>query len=137
MGLKAKIKNPRWPHTCKLSRYNGVSAFSEGEEEVLYEGDCRKYSNNSIRSFFTNTPAGKMLNADYAMSVPINGEGYLIDEKGNRRLVDGKEVHYDFELHAGEMIAFTDRQQTRTDLYITDVYAGNLGMTIYFNYHKN
>lgn len=137
MGVKTRISNPRWPHHCKLYRLVGVSAFSEGEEEVLYEGDCRKYSNNSIRSFFTNTPAGKILNADYAMSIPINGEGYLIDEKGNRRLVDGKEVHYDFDIHAGEELSFADRQQSRKDLYITDVYVGNLGITIYFNYHKN
>lgn len=137
MGLKTKIENPRWPHICKLCRYEGVSAFSEGEEVILYEGKCRKYSNDSIRSFFTNTSAGKILNADYATSVPINGEGYLINEDGSRALVNGKEVHYDFQLHAGEELSFVDRQQERKELYITDVYAGNLGMTIYFNYHKN
>ena len=39
--------NPRFPHTCKIYRMTEPTPFSEGIEEVVYDGECRKYTNTS------------------------------------------------------------------------------------------
>lgn len=39
--------NPRFPHTCKVYRMTDPTPFSQGTEEVVYEGECRKYTNTS------------------------------------------------------------------------------------------
>ena len=74
------VENPRWPHTCKVYRMRGVSNFSKGEQEIIYEGPCRKYGNTSIRTFTGNDGVQR---ADYALSIPgqIRGisTGVLID----------------------------------------------------------
>jgi len=75
------VENPRWPHTCKVYRMRGVSNFSKGEQEIIYEGPCRKYGNTSIRTFTGNDGVQR---ADYALSIPgqIRGisTGVLIDD---------------------------------------------------------
>jgi len=41
------MNNPRFPHTCKIYRMTNPTPFSAGTEEVVYEGECRKYTNTS------------------------------------------------------------------------------------------
>ena len=106
-----KIENPRHPHTCKIYRMEGETAFEDGVETVLYEGACRKYGNSSLRTFKTDN----VVKADYALSVPGTVEG----------------------IQAGDLIDVTDKSGSYGRCMVTEVYAGNLGTTVYFNLAKN
>lgn len=103
--------NPRFPHRCTIYRMRGESSFSKGEREVLYEGECRKYGNSSLRTFKLEN----VVKADYALSVPGVLEG----------------------VRAGYLIDVTDRSGSSLRCMVADVYAGNLGTTVYFNLSKN
>ncbi len=41
------VNNPRFPHTCKIYRMTEATPFDPGTEVVIYEGECRKYTNTS------------------------------------------------------------------------------------------
>lgn len=97
------VSNPRWPHTCKIYRIVGESSFSDGEIEVLYEGECRKYNNTSIRTF---TGTSSVVTSDYALSLP--GQVGGID---------------------GALCDVTDLNGTLLHVTITDSYPSNLGTT--------
>lgn len=97
---------------------NEVSPFSDEDEDaytLLYDGPCREYSNNSIRTFNTHTDAGQILNGDYALSIPRTD---LLVRAGD--LIDCKSKNFDFKAR-----------------HCTDCYVGTLGSIVYFNYSKN
>ena len=79
------MKNPRFPHQCKVYRREEATSFNpEGKLVTLYEGECRKSASNNIRTFNTGSNAtGKVDVADYRISVPgvVKGvkKGDLID----------------------------------------------------------
>lgn len=89
----------------------GETSFSKGEKVVLYEGECRKYGNTSLRSFKSDN----VIKADYALSIPGIHEG----------------------IKSGYLIDVTDRVGTFIECMIADCYPGNLGTTVYFNIAKN
>lgn len=66
-----KPNNPRFPHKCTIYRMEGETSFSEGKRDILYEGECRKYGNTSLRTFKTEN----VVKADYALSIPGVIEG--------------------------------------------------------------
>lgn len=109
------VNNPRFPHWCKIYKLEGCDAWSDGEEVVIYEGECRKWNNDSLRNFYKETSAGRVSDADYCVSVPPTKEpiklGYLIDVE--------------------DKIGKIER------VAILDVYMGNLGTNIYINKPKN
>ncbi len=106
------MSNPRYPHTCKVYRLTDESPFGDtGTETVLYEGECRKEGNTSLRTFKTDG----VVKGDYRMSIPGTVGGIL----------------------SGDLVDVTDRQGTFRGCMVTDSYAGNLGTTIYFNLPKN
>ena len=78
---------------------------------ILYEGECRKYGNTSLRTFKTEN----VVKADYALSIPGVIEG----------------------IKTGYLIDVTDRVGTFTECMVADCYPGNLGTTVYFNLAKN
>jgi len=41
------MNNPRFPHTCRVYRKIGATPFGDGWEKIIYEGECRKYTNTS------------------------------------------------------------------------------------------
>lgn len=105
------IHNPRFPHRCKIYRMIGETSFSDGTEEVLYEGECRKYSNTSLRTSHTEN----VIKSDYAISLPGIIEG----------------------IKTGYLIDVTDRVGDFNECVVSDCYPGNLGTTVYFNLVKN
>lgn len=113
---RKKIDNPRFPHWCKIYRISDVNPFGEdGEAEVLYDGECREYSNNSIRTFNTNTEQGQILNGDYAINIPRN----------------------DLKVRAGDLIDLKSKNFEFQGRACSDCYVGTMGSIVYFNYSKN
>lgn len=106
------VENPRWPHTCKVYRMRGASNFSKGEQEIIYEGPCRKYGNTSIRTFTGNDGVQR---ADYALSIPGQIRG----------------------ISTGVLIDVEDLVGTISGAIATDSYPTNLGTTVYFCLPKN
>ena len=109
--MATKVNNPRFPHTCRIYRMDGETAFENGTERVMYEGECRKYGNSSLRTFKTSD----VVKGDFALSVPGTVEGIL----------------------AGDLLDVTDRSGMYEKCLITECYAGNMGTTVYFNMAKN
>lgn len=54
--------NPRFPHTCKIYRMTEATPFDPGTEVVIYEGECRKYTNTS--------KFNEVLISKYGLSIP-------------------------------------------------------------------
>lgn len=54
--------NPRFPHTCKIYRMTEPTPFSPGTEVVVYEGECRKYTNTS--------KFNEVIISKYGLSIP-------------------------------------------------------------------
>ena len=106
------VNNPRFPHWCKIYGMKGANNFSNGEEEVLYEGECRKYGNTSIRTFTSNSGIQK---ADYALSIPGQIRGVV----------------------TGTLCDVEDLVGIIRKAQIADSYPTNLGTTVYFNLPKN
>lgn len=106
-----KVSNPRFPHTCVIYRMTDEDSFSDGEKVILYEGECRKDRNMALRTFSTQN----VVKGDYVLQIPDTQE----------------------QICAGDMIDVTDRQGTYTALVVTDIYAGNLGTSVFFNMSRN
>lgn len=106
-----RTNNPRYPHTCVIYRIKGATQFSKGEKVSLYEGECRKESNTSIRNFYSNN----VPKTDYRVSMPGFVEGIL----------------------PGDMIDIKDRVALWAGILITDVNISNFGTEIFFNISKN
>lgn len=106
-----RTNNPRYPHTCVIYRIKGATQFSEGEKVSLYEGECRKESNTSIRNYYSNN----VPKTDYRVSMPGFVEGIL----------------------PGDMIDIKDRVALWAGILITDVNISNFGTEIFFNISKN
>lgn len=70
--MATNIVNPEFPHTCVIRRVLSVSSFSnENEEELIYEGVCRRESSANIRTFRQGTSSvGQVVNVDYRVSIP-------------------------------------------------------------------
>nr|DAV19577.1 MAG TPA: hypothetical protein [Caudoviricetes sp.] len=106
------VSNPRWPHTCKIYYRDEPTNFSSGKEIVVYEGECRKYDNSSIRTF---NGKDNVVRADYALSIPGQVGG----------------------ITAGMFVDVVDLVGLTKGAFITDSYPTNLGTTVYFNLSKN
>ena len=109
--MAAKVKNPRFPHTCTVYRMEGETSFEDGEKTVLYEGKCNKYGSSSLRTFKTSN----VVKCDYAVDIP--------------GLIEG--------IQTGDMVDATDYSGTVTGCLVTDAYATEMGTTVYFNLAKN
>ena len=75
----------RFPHTCKVYRLVGENEFTDGEVEVIYEGECSVYSNSNMRMFAERN----VEKADFAVDIPklikgIGGACYIDAEDYNR-----------------------------------------------------
>ena len=106
------VDNPRWPHWCRIYRYEGVTNWDDGKLVVVYEGRCRKYGNTSIRTFEGNSGVMK---ADYALSIPGRIGG----------------------MRTGDLVDVEDRCGKVVGAILSDCHTGNLGTTAFFNLSKN
>lgn len=106
----------------------------EALKEVVWEGRCRKESNTSIRTF---RGTEYVVKGDYRVQLGAVVGGELsgdADAEPNGRtgeecgaIVGG--------LKAGMFVDVTDRSGSFT-LSLNDVYAGNLGTTLYCDEYK-
>lgn len=55
-----------FPHTCKIYRIIGEDEFTEGEEEIIYEGECRDEGNSAMRTYQTDG----VMKSDHAVQIP-------------------------------------------------------------------
>lgn len=68
------VSNPRFPHTCKITRKtNDDPMSSDGEAEVIYEGVCRGYLKN------TTSAEGEVITTNRGLSLPIAKGGWSED----------------------------------------------------------
>lgn len=64
--------NPRFPHTCVITRETNPGPMSdELEAEILYEGVCRAYDKN------TTTSKGEVITSNRGLSLPITRKGWM------------------------------------------------------------
>lgn len=68
----AKVINPEFPHRCEVRRILKISPFSDQrEEELIYEGVCRREASKNIRTFSKGTSSvGQQVTVDYRVSIP-------------------------------------------------------------------
>lgn len=107
----ARVKNPGFPHWCRVYRVTGETSFSDGETEELYAGPCLKYGSSNLRTFKT----GNVIRGDYAADIP-----------GLVRGIDGS-CMIDVKDYNGEYERVT----------VSDCQASEMGTTVYFNISKN
>lgn len=105
----------RFPHTCKVYRVDGETPFSDGEEQVFYEGECNMYGSSTLRTFKQNG----VIKGEYAVDIP--------------QLVKG--------VNSGDLLDVTDFNGTFAACVVTNsmpvMYGLYVGTTIYFNLPKN
>lgn len=106
-----KVNNPRFPHTCKVYRISGETSFDEGNETVLYVGECNKYGSTSLRTFTKSN----VIKSDYAIDIPGLVKGII----------------------AGDLVDVTDYGESFESCVVTDCYPTEMGTTLYFNLAKN
>lgn len=68
----ATVSNPRFPHTCRITRLENTDPMVDDSEEVLlYEGECRAYDK------FTTTGTGDVITSNRGLSIPVTREGWM------------------------------------------------------------
>jgi hypothetical protein len=123
------VKNPRFPHRCVIYREEADSFSDDIVREYLY-GDgclescegcvcmgtdeckcrCRKESSTSKRTFKTEG----VIRSDYRVALPGQVKG----------------------IHGGDLMDIVDLQGFYERCEVTDVFATNLGTSIFFQYPK-
>lgn len=138
MGRLAE-KFPRFPHTCVIYTMQEPTGFESEEEiaalkKVVWEGICRKESNTSIRTF---KGSENVIKGDYRVQLGEVAGGRTCNCCGNAvQGVSGKEQDAVVTgITSGMFVDVVDRSGSYT-LNINDVYAGNLGTTLYCDEYK-
>lgn len=66
------IDNPRFPHTCKITRVGENNPLSSEEEEVVvYEGVCRVYDKH------TTSDRGEVITSYRGLAIPVDRNGWI------------------------------------------------------------
>lgn len=66
------VNNPRFPHTCRITRAGSSDnpMSDEGEATVIYDGACRGYEVRTISS------SGEVITTNRGLSLPIDRNGW-------------------------------------------------------------
>lgn len=64
--MEARKQGIRFPHTIKIYRLTDETSFSDGTEEILYQGECLVYGSSQLRTFRTDN----VIKCDYAVDIP-------------------------------------------------------------------
>lgn len=111
----AGVDNPRFPHWCRIWRIVGETSMREGEEVLLYEGECRKYTG------YRPTEPDGVEKEIYALSLPLV-----------YRFIDADEATYKADrIHEGDWVEIHDRLGVWKGT-VKSIMAGNLGTTIHW-----
>lgn len=83
----ARPSNPRFPHTCIITRPKEVGPMQDEEEvEIIYEGVCRAYEKN------TTSDRGDVITSSRGLSLPLTREDWnergLIPQEGDSVVVN-------------------------------------------------
>ena len=130
---------PRFPHRCIIYTMQDPTGFESEEEieqlkEKVWEGRCRKESNTSIRTFKGQeyvvkgdyrVQLGALVGGELAGDADAEPNGRSGEECG--AIVTG--------IRAGMFVEVQDRTGLFT-LSLNDIYAGNLGTTLYCDEYK-
>lgn len=114
--MNYQINHGAYPDRCRIYRRRNVSNLSEGDIEIIYQGECHLYGSGQMRKF-TN---GNVVKADYCVDFPYVLKrnrilaGDLIDVEGNEGFFEQQEI----VVPAGDNIV-------------------NLGTTVFFNITLN
>ena len=103
-----------YPHKCKIVRMVGMTEFSDGEELILYEGECVMFGSGQMRKF----QLGNVVKADYCVEIP-----YVLN---NEHLV-----------MSGDLISVEGRCENWDVVVSTPDEVFWMGTTVYFNETKN
>lgn len=120
------LRNPRFPHTCTIYRIDGVSAFSEGTKQVLYKGECRKYS-----GYRATDPDG-VAKEIFALSIPIvyrMDDAYGLSYQGDVSRIEV--VNLETKPSEGDVVEIVSPMGI-FEGRITQVMMGNFGTTIHW-----
>lgn len=118
------MNNPRFPHRCRIYKITGVSAFTDGTEEDVYLGQCRKYS-----GYRATDPDG-VAKELFSLSLPIiyGAEGaYSISDYGDASQIEVVSG-YPEEGDVVEIETHVGNYEGR----ITQIMTGNFGTTIHW-----
>lgn len=116
MVMRRKVENKRFPHRCKVYRMTEETAFSDGEEEILYEGECRNYNNTSLRTFYESTQAGRVVRADFGVSIPLSDKSFMA--------------------RSGDLLDVELPNESVKGVMISDIYIGTMGINLYYERSK-
>lgn len=80
------VSNPRFPHTCTITRatVSDDPMDDEGESTVIYEGACRVYTKN------TTSVEGEVITNNRGLSLPLNKDewsGREIPKEGDKIVI--------------------------------------------------
>lgn len=103
-----------YPDTCRIVRMTGETSFGQGEEKVLYEGECVFFGSGQMRKFHL----GNVVMADFCVEIPY----VLVGE--NR-------------IRSGDRITVTDRCKDCDVVVATPDQVFWMGTTVYFNETMN
>lgn len=120
------LRNPRFPHTCTIYRIEGVSAYSEGTKQVLYKGECRKYS-----GYRATDPDG-VAKEIFALSIPIvyrMDNAYGLSYQGDVSRIEV--VNLETKPSEGDVVEIVSPMGV-FEGRITQVMMGNFGTTIHW-----
>ena len=120
------LSNPRFPHTCTKYRIEGVSAYSEGTKQVLYKGECRKYSG------YRATDPDKVAKEIFALSIPIvyrMDNTYELSHQGDASKIEV--VNKETRPSEGDVVEIASPMGI-FEGRITQVMTGNFGTTIHW-----
>lgn len=83
------VENPRFPHTCTITRKGETDPMSDEDAEgtVIYEGPCRGYEKN------TTSIKGEVITTNRGLSLPVNRREWM--ERGMVPC-EGDELSIDF-----------------------------------------
>lgn len=71
MTLMERPDNPRFPHTCIISRPSDNGAMEDDTTSVtIYSGECRAYEKN------TTSDRGEIITSVRGLSVPVTLDGW-------------------------------------------------------------
>ena len=114
-----RVSNPKgrkggYPDHCRIVRKVGETSFSNGEEKVLYEGECVFFGSGQMRKFHL----GNVVMADFCVEIP-----YVL--VGDNRV------------RSGDRITVTDRCKDWDVVVATPDQVFWMGTTVYFNETMN
>jgi hypothetical protein len=129
------MNNPRFPHTCKISRQTGDAQDGDLTDNLIYNGSCRKELDKFNDSHYQNTAN----TSQWILSLPIEvkvlfGDTVLVDDG----IADIKGVVSDWEVtnitHYNEDGVF----QKDADGNVTSLFGTTTkGMHLYVSVTKN